>query len=387
MYKKKYRVAMITSLLPETNYSRYLCHYLNKHLENNLLVYVDIDNENKKIKDCGQIKLVWRHSISYIYKIIKQVSKDKIKLVHLQHEINMYGGVITALVFPLLVFSFKLIGVKTVVTIHAVVPKKIINKCFIRNFREESKITPLMLKIFFIYINKTICFLSNKVIVHTHMLKNNLVSDYGVAKDKVAVVSHGVPIIDVVDNRKQHTKKYFLYFGYITKRKGLEDLVKGYAKFIKQNNGADYKLVLAGGVIKGQEFAKEEIMKLIKDLKIRKNIEVTGFIEKNKIEQLFINAYAVTIPAIVSISASGPLAQSFAYGKCVIASGVDNFKEEIKDDFEGILVDKDDWCKALIRVYENPSLVKKIEFNVISKAKKRSWDIIAKKHLEIYKNL
>jgi len=380
----KKKVVFISTLLPETNYSQYLCTALNSKLKTDLIIYADKNKKNLKIKGLNNVKLVWNKKIIYFLQIFKQVLKDKPKIIHLQQEINMYGPPKTSIFFPILLILLKLTGAKIIVTVHAVVEKKIINKNFVKAFvKNYFLIHPFILKTYFNYLFKSISFLSDKIIVHTKYLRHVLISNYNCSKNKIELLPMGVPISKNL--KKPLSKKpYFLYFGYIVKRKGLQNLIFGFDQFLRKNPHAKFKLILAGGIIKGQEFAYEEIKELIENLKLEKYIKFTGFIDNKKIKNLYTNAYAILMPSSISISASGPLAQVFSYGKCVVASKINNFAEEIENKKDGILTDNKDWGEAINYIYKNPKIVKKIETNVIKKAQERSWENIALKHIALY---
>ena len=98
-------------------------------------------------------------SPKYIFEILRQLRKDRPDIVHLQHEINMYGGVMTALLFPWLLLLLKIHRYKVVVTIHAAVNRDLIDKKFIYLFHKNPHfVRPFLLKSFFSYIFKTISF-------------------------------------------------------------------------------------------------------------------------------------------------------------------------------------------------------------------------------------
>jgi len=95
------RIVIISSILPATNYSAYLIDALQKKYpkKTDILVYASRDKANLKVP-LKSISLVWSKNILYPLQILKQALKDKPKIVHLQHEINMFGGLLTAAIFP-----------------------------------------------------------------------------------------------------------------------------------------------------------------------------------------------------------------------------------------------------------------------------------------------
>jgi glycosyltransferase involved in cell wall biosynthesis len=378
------KAIFISTLQPETNYSRFLSESLKKILKKDLIVYTDKNPKNKNIKFT---KRVWKHGFSYFFDILNAIKIDKPSVVHLQQEMNMYGKPITTIIFPFLILFIRLLDIKVIVTIHAVVEKKIIDRTFVNSFVKNGFLVPIfLLKIYFDYLFFFIGLFSNEVIVHTHLLKKSLVRDYHVSSKKVVVIPHGVPNLKGSSALGgQKSSNYFLYFGYIARRKGLDNVVLGFSKFADKH--PDYKLILAGGIISGQVFAQDELKKVIAKLKNRKQIIFTGFIDQKKITKLFINAKAIVLPAVISMSASGPQALAYGYDKCVIASNIGNFKEEIKDGVNGFLTENNQWDKAFERVVKNKSTVKEIEKNVAKIAIARDWDKIAQKHIEIYEKI
>ena len=85
------------------------------------------------------------------------------------------------------------------------------------------------------------------------------------------------------------------------------------------------------------------------------------------------------------MGSSGRLYHAQAYGKCIVTSNVGHFKEDINDMVDGILTDNNNWDKALSLIVRSKKLVKKIEGNVLKKAKSKSSFNIGRKHIEIYR--
>ncbi len=378
------KIVLVSSLQPDTNYSQFLCRDLSREVDT-LIVYSDKNPDNSKLTDCGNVKLVWDKNLLFIPQIIGQLIKDKPEIVHFQHEMNMYGGSLTTIAFPILLLASKLMGIKVVTTVHAVVDPKSVDKTFVSLFKgQESKIPSFALRLFFNYLYRSIGLFSNKIIVHTNILKSILIDSYGISNDKVSVVSHGVPKLQL-DNLRND--KYILYFGYIVKRKGLENIIEGFKEYLSKNRDSEFKLVLAGGEIKGQEFASNELKELVKKSGLGDKVVFTGFLNGKEIDGYFRHSYVVAIPSVISIAASGPFALAISYGKCVLASDIGNFKEEILDGVDGILVKNDKWKDAFSEITKDFDKVKRIEKKALEKSKDRQWSNVAKIHSELYRNL
>lgn len=328
---------------------------------------------------------MWSKSWKYIFEIISELEKDKPNVVHLQHEMNMYGGSFTALMFPLLLILLKILGYRVVVTVHAIVYKKQIDKDFIQTFHQESPFaTPFVIKAIFTYIFGVMCNVADSLIVHCHMTKDILVADYFAPAGKFNVFPTAIP---QKFNYKVKKGKYFFYFGYMARRKGLDHFLVGFKKYIDKNPKSNFRLIMAGGVIKGQEIANNEILDIVKKLKLEDYVEYRGFIDMKEQDDLYRGAYAVIIPAKISMGSSGPLFHANSYGKCILTSKVGYFLEDIDHKKTGLLVPNSKWDVAIEDIVKNPKLVKSIEKSVIEKAKSRSPRKTAARYLKLYESL
>ncbi len=377
-------IVMISSLLPETNYTANLVRGLQELRED---IYVYTDKNKKNLKVCKNVKLVYDKNLKYIFQIFWQALKDRPNLIHIQHEINMYGGLLTALLFPLLVLLLRLLKVKVIVTVHGVPPLKIIDSDFLSTFSfPPNKFLSFIVKSVFRLIFSSINLFSNKIIVHSEILKKTMVKDYFGRYNKIVVIRHG--LYENLPNKihkinswwlkKLKNKKYVLYFGYVVKRKGLELLIN-----IWKKNKLSLPLVIAGGTLKGYE----DYLDYLKSIS-PKNIIFTSFINFDEINYLFSNAYFVVLPAKYSISASGPLSLALSYKKCVVVPSIGVFKEEITNFRTGVLYkDAEDLSDKINLLLKDQSLIKSIEKNLEDKISKQSWSAVAKQTLKLYKKL
>ena len=379
------KIVFISSLLPTGHYTENLLKALHNHTKNQYITYTDRDTNNLGVKGCGIIKPVWRKNIFFWIDILKQLRIDKPDIVHLQHELTMYGSIVTALLFPLLVFILRLLGYRVITTLHAVVAKEQITDEFISNFMMNKPfyITPWTLCLVFSYIYTTVGKYSHICICHTHRLAQFLHKDYGVKKDKIITIPPVIPVHTILDDKKE---KCFLYFGYMVRRKGIEYILRAFQKLIQTY--PEYKLILAGGVIQGQEHAFEELKTLVYSMGIDQAVIFKGFIpEETYLDELYAKAYAVVIPARLSIAASGPLYHARGYHKCILASDIGNFREEITNMENGILVDNEHWYEMMRKTIKQPDLVKKLENGAKKIAFQNGGEHIAKQYDRLYTHL
>ena len=377
------KIAYVSSMLPGGHYSQSLCRALAQQ-PINLLVYTDRQLANLKIKDCGQVKAVWTKDLRYIFQITWQIIKDQPDIVHVQHEFNMYGGLITAIFFPLLLLILKVLRIRTVITIHAVPDRKLIDDQFLKMFFSKPPIVmrPAFIRVGLDFLYRLIGLFSHQLVVHNRRMKLQLVNQYQLSSAKINVVP---PLIEMHRFVPTVKEKFFLFFGYIVGRKGLEILIDAFAHFWRRH--LDYRLILAGGTIAGQKQTKQEIVKFIKRKGLTKAISLIGFIEEKDFAQYFLPSQAVLLPAILSVSSSGPLTHAWSFHKCVLASNIGNYSCDIDNGVNGILVDNNAWQGILEKIVYDNRLVEKIEQGARTTAKKRHPQQIGALYYHLYQQL
>lgn len=380
------KVVFITSLTPSGHYSQYITSGLARQKNIDLTVYAGVHEKGKVAPGkYGTVKYVWKKSPSYISDILAELKKDKPDVVHVQQEFNMYGGPLTAALFPVFLMLLKINGFKVVVTIHAAVHKHQINAEFIRLFHKNSKLMkPVFLMAFFQYVYKGSSMFADRVFIHTHLKKKILTEDYGISPKKLIIVPIVIPEKPIRNGQKE---KYFFYFGYMVRRKGLEYALEGFKKFTDSNPKSPYKLTLAGGVIKGQEKALDEIKDFIAQNGLKMKVIMKGFIEEKEQDALYNKAYAVIIPSRVTMGSSGPLFHAMSYGKCVIATREGYFIEDIKHLKSGMLTENNRWEKAFEYAVNHPEIIKSIEKNVTKRADSQSPVTVARVYAQHYASL
>lgn len=403
---------MVSSIRPETNYSAYLIEALQKlrirtmtpgvlsvdsgslSSQVEVFAYCERDEKNKEVP-LSNLRLCWDRNWRFFYQILRQAGLDKIDIIHLQHEVNMYGGPRTTAIFPFLILMSRILGFKTVVTVHAAVPVRYFDAEFLKVFEWPAPhlLAPVV-RVVFPVIYFLIGIFSSRVIVHTTGLKNTLVKDYFFNPGNISVIPHGIPedvsyeISAVSPSIKERLgeQRFILYFGYIHRRKGLDVLIKAFGSI--QSEYPDLVLVIGGGTI--LPGYSDELKGLVKRLDIENKVIITGFLNLNDLRYLLDRSQFVVLPAIYSIAASGPLAQVFAHEKPVIVTKIGSYAEEITDGVDGLLVEKgsvESLAIGLRRLMTDDELKRKIVDNVKSKHEARRWLKIAGLTLNIYNSL
>ncbi len=382
------QIGLVSTLMPHTHYAQYLARALEAASPGALTVYADRDPRNETLTGCGRVKALWPRAPGYRPALVRAIAADRPDAVHLQHEFTMYGGAATALLFPLLLAQLRRLGVPRVVTVHAVVRPESIDRGFLSLFGPGlRRLPPSVARRLFAWIYRRIGREADRIIVHTRLMEEGLVRGYGLPPERMAVIPHGVPEPCASRGRRE---PYALYFGYLARRKGLEQVLAGFARFRAAHPGSRLRLILAGGTIPGQESARHDLERQIQQEGLGDWVSLTGFIaEPERLETLFAAAGCILIPAAVSIAASGPLAQALRYGKCILASRIGNLIEELESGADGLLVEPDGWAEAFAWVDDpaHAGALDRLEAKAREKAARRAWPRVADAHWALYRSL
>jgi len=206
------------------------------------------------------------------------------------------------------------------------------------------------------------------------------------------IVSHG-NYISVYENNitRNSARKYlgynikdfvFLFFGMIKPYKGVEDLLETFKQLIKKRKNV--RLLIAG------KCDNKDLKKMLNNYKeeLKEDVKIyTEYIKNDKIQYYF-NCADVVLYPFKKITTSGSVILALSFGKPVICPKMGNLKE-LPDNL-GFFY-KPGSKEALLDSMENAILnkgkLKKMEKNSFDYANSLSWDKIAEKTYEIYKNL
>lgn len=333
----------------------------------------------------------WKKSVLYPFQIFKKLLNSEIDILHVQHEIYLYGGLSSAILFPLLLCFIKLLRKPVVVTMHGLIPLSEVNGNFLRE--NWIKGSPLIMRIGLILLVKLITFLSNSIIVHEEKFKEVLRREYGCLGHKVYVVHHGIEEIkNLIDKNEAKEKlslpgkNVILFFGYIMGYKNVELLIES-ANFLKIQ---DWVMIIAGGAHPRMS-ANLTYRRYISDLRekalatFEDKILFKGFIDEEDIPLYFSAADLVIFPYRIVMSSSGPMYIAFSYKRPFLISN--NFNQIFK--IEELIFEKDP--KALAIKIQTFFQNKDIKYRALKYVEQlcsaRSWRNVAKKTIHIYKSM
>ena len=302
--------------------------------------------DRKLLKDKGL------RNLRKIISLIKILKKENYDLIH-------FNGIADFKIY----FLVFLLRNKKVWTLHDYIP----------HYGEENKkafkFQKFLMKFNFHHIQ------------HYKYLKNKIIEYYNIPPNKVHHIPTGPLNIFNAFTPKfiiSDKEKYILFFGRISKYKGLDILIKAFN--LINYNSIDIKLVIAG---RG---------KLDFEIEVNRNIIfLNRYLKTDELIGLIKNSLFIIVPYVDSTH-SAVVATAYAFSKPVIASDIGGLSEIVKDGTTGFLFPPGD-SKALAYKIEylinNRDLIKKLEENIQKFCSEGdySWDNITNKMVKLYETV
>jgi len=381
------KVIFLGTLPPIIGLSPYCLHLsyaLSKQIDLEFLGFKEFSHKSQDFKRESKIdetyyndtlqslnihnKLSWYNPLSGL----KAGIELKGDVLHLQWWISSLFIVI----FPVLLLA-KLKNIKIVISVHNILP------------HERGK----FLLLFDNIANKLVFPFANKFIVHNNRNKDSLIDFYNIDENKISVITHGV--FDLIKKRdltqseaKKHLKlpidkKILLFFGYIRRYKGIDVLINAFTNLLTEMD--DIFLLIVGQPI-GENWEKYE--KLIKENNIKDVVRVDlGFAPEDEIEYYFSAADIVVLPYTYLDTHGGVGALALTFKKPLVVSDVGGLPEYV-DDEKAIVKpnDVEDLSHKLKNILQDDKLITKLSKDSANRARNLTWDDIAKKTIEAYRN-
>jgi glycosyltransferase involved in cell wall biosynthesis len=172
--------------------------------------------------------------------------------------------------------------------------------------------------------------------------------------------------------------KYLLFFGLVRKYKGLDLLLRAFARVI--DSLEDLKLVIAGEFYRG----KEEYLELISELNLADRILLRDqFIPSGEVKYYFSLADLVVQPYLTATQ-SGISQIAYNFGIPMLVTDVGGLAEIVPHQRVGYVtpVDDEQVAEAILDFFLN-NRASEFRKNVVSERKRFSWDALSKEILNL----
>lgn len=378
------KVCAVTTWPPHRDgvalYSAELYKQIAKSVD--VVVVVNIPKQQELPKSCeekdGAVLRYWKRGPWYPTRIFRSVFKTRAHLVHLQHGWLLYGDFVSSILFPILLFFFRLGRKPCVVTMHTVIRKDA--------HIYTNPLVNFLAKMAILFISRCIVQFSDKVIVHNRLIKKILQTEYITKAEKIAVIPHGVKSPKKPEFSQKGKTICILSLGFLRKGKKIEYLIDAFEKFLEKF--PDAKLVIVGGSHAHDKRGFEPFL----TRNIQKQVLFTGFVDETRLEQLIWESDIIVLQSTEPyyVEASGTLAAVADYGKPVVCSKVPKFQSELQSGENCIAVEPSDsteLAQTLVSLVEDKELRNRLGKNLREKFKSRRWSAVAEEHIILYRCL
>jgi glycosyltransferase involved in cell wall biosynthesis len=268
----------------------------------------------------------FKRTPGFIMNVHKELKKIQPDVVHVQQELSLFGGILTAYLLQWLVFAWRK---KTVITLHGVVNPNAIDAVFVKE--NNSHLPVWLVRLAFRRIYTPLMKWAKTVIVHEEYFKEIMVEHYHINPSKIRVIPHGVESLKTIPKNEarkhigvQSKANVALFMGYATGYKGLDLLIEGFEKYAKQNKNA-YLIIGAGKHPKlhnDAAYLKEYSRLQAKAASLIPKNQYTwrGFIEEDDITAYYSASDVSLYPYTTAMSSSGPMSFAIGYEKPFLVS-------------------------------------------------------------------
>ena len=144
---------------------------------------------------------------------------------------------------------------------------------------------------------------------------------------------------------------YALYFGRLSREKGVLNLINAFSKLDK---GLLY--------IAGEGPEEDTIKEIIKDNKLEKRVKLLGFLNKEQMTEATRKCKFVVVPSIWYENCPYSVLETLAIGKPIIGSNMGGIPELVNDNENGFIYqyyDIDELSNKMKELFEDRKLVEK----------------------------
>ncbi len=322
-----------------------------------------------------EVKLTIRqeHQRDYL-SAVKFINLSGADLCILEHEFGIFGGQNGVYILPLL----HRLEIPLIVTLHTIIKTP--------SYNEKAILTE-------------ICKMATKIVVMSHKAIEFLTTIYKIDKKKIEYIEHGVPDIQFnkLQSKKEfhlENKKVLLTFGFISRNKGIETVIKALPKVIDKHPEILYMILgkTHPNVLRysGEEY-RNYLQHLVKSLNLSQHVFFLNEYINQK--ELFKYIYASDIYVTPYLNeaqiTSGTLSYAIGAGSAVVSTPYWHAIELLADG-RGKLFnfnDLNELSTILIELLDNPKSLKNLRKKAYDYGKTIKWDKTGDKYITVAKTI
>jgi glycosyltransferase involved in cell wall biosynthesis len=371
------KIGYVSTYLPQqcgiATYTDYLIHGIRK-VDPTLEIKIIAEQGASPVKmDKFEVIPCWDRSENYVKPIVSNTGA--VDVVHIQHEYSIYKFDER---LPSVLQTLRA-GTKKIITIHCVRPAQFSE----RGATDED-------------FAARIAMLADEVVVHVPA-QEAILTRLAVSPKKIHVIPHGTELSDQDkgDSRKRLglplDAKILLMFGFIKRHKNVHIVLDALVEILRKLT--DVHLFIAGGLApnasKTDRDYLEFVDKRIEELNLQKNvIYPKEFFPNEDVPYLLRASDIVLFPYYEEDrSASGSFHLAIGAKRPAIASRIPKFEElrNICDDLLVLPFNSSGIAGIAFRLFEDREFRRYVVNRIEEYRNLTSWQAVARRHLELYK--
>lgn len=315
----------------------------------------------------------------YYAKLISYTATSKPKLFHI-----LWNNKFESFDRTLLMFYYRILGKKIVLTVHNVNADK-------RDSR-DSRLNRMTLRVQYQ--------LSHRIFVHTEKMKSELIEQFGVRGASITVIPFGinnaVPNTSLTPGEAKQQlglcedQRAILFFGRITPYKGLEYLIAAFRQVASGRK--NYRLIIAGRPDNCEQYWETIRQDIDEEVRTGQILLKASFIPDEEAEVYFKAADVLVLP-YRDIFQSGVLFTGYNFGLPVLAADVGSLRDEIVEGKTGYVFKPEDPADLarVIGLYFSSDLYadlgnRRREISDYA-IERHSWDVVGQMTTSVYAGL
>ena len=320
-----------------------------------------------------KISIRQEHQRDYI-KAAKFINLSGSDICVLEHEFGIFGGQSGVYILPLL----HRLEIPLIVTLHTILKSP--------SYNEKA-------------ILEEICKMALKIVVMSHKAIEFLTDIYGVPKDKIVYIEHGVPDLNFDQERSKkefnlQNKKVILTFGFISRNKGIETVINALPKVVEKHPDVLYMVLgkTHPNVLRhaGEEY-RTYLQHLVKTLKLGNHVFfLNKFIDQKGLFK-YLSASDIYVTPYLNEAqiTSGTLSYAVGAGSAVISTPYWHASELLAEgrgrlfDFNGT----EELSTILMEILDKPEALKELRKKAYDYGRKITWPKMGEKYFNIAESI
>ena len=237
---------------------------------------------------------------------------------------------------------------------------------------------------------------SSQVVVMAERARSLLMQDYGVAKDQICVVPHGVPPVHphgrvrMKEQLDLSDRTILTTFGLVDPRKGLEYMIEA-MQVIREHDASALYLIIGKThpdlVRREGEAYRRQLWQLVKECGLQQHVEfVDEYLSQAQIVEYLLASDVYITPYLDPQQiTSGTLAYALGAGKAIVSTPYPHATEVLTDE-RGILVpfrSSSALAEATLRILGGPALKCRLERAAYAYGRETAWPRVGERILDV----